>query len=46
MGIREIETPQRFSTMKIGRNFKNTKKGVVSLVTPQRFFQDGEGREK
>ena len=37
----ELVTRRAFSTMKIGPNVKDTKNGVVSLVTRRRFFQDG-----
>ena len=35
--IREMGIPQRFSTVKIGRNVKDRKNGVVSLVTSHYF---------
>ena len=35
--IGEIGTSQYFSTMKIGRNVKDTKNNVKSLVTPHYF---------
>ena len=36
-----IGTRRAFSTMNIGPNVEHTIFGVVSLVTPRRFFQDG-----
>ena len=35
--IGELGIPHRFSTMKIGRNVKDRKNGVVSLVTSHSF---------
>ena len=37
ISIEELGTSRAFSTMKIGRNVKDTKDCVVSLGTPQRF---------
>ena len=36
-----IGTRRRFSTLKIAHNVEDTIVGVMSLVTPRRFFQDG-----
>ena len=44
--MRELGTSHYFSTMKIGRNVKDRKNGVVSLGTSHYFSKMAEGREK
>ena len=39
MSTGELGTRRAFSTMKIGRNVKDRKNGVVSLVTRRRLFK-------